>query len=179
MKGIIFRQLEEFVVAHHGLVAWDNAITQCELPSNGVYIGTKTYDDSELSTLVGHFSDALNVPAQDIIRAFGLFIFDSLYDMAPEQAKQEKDLKSFLSLVDSLIHIEVKKLHADASLPSFATEGMEQGIMMEYRSPRKLCALSEGLILGAAKKFNTKVTISQPKCMHDGDDCCQLEVRFV
>ena len=49
---------------------------------------------------------------------------------------------------------------------------------MIYRSQRKLCALAEGLIEGAAEQFGETVTIRHPQCMHRGDEHCRLELTF-
>lgn len=179
MKGIVFNQLQEFVELNHGVIAWDDAIVNCDLPSNGVYVGTQSYDDSELTALVGHFSEVLSASAADITRAFGEFVFIRLYEFAPEEAKNAKDLKSFLMMVDQIIHVEVSKLYHDANLPSFEYDSKPDSLLMEYRSPRKMCFFSEGLILGAAKHFKEDVSLTQSKCLHQGDESCHIEITFL
>ena len=49
---------------------------------------------------------------------------------------------------------------------------------MGYRSKRKLCALAEGMIDGAAGYYAQVVTIEQPLCMNRGDDKCELVCTF-
>ena len=179
MKGIVFNQLQVFVELNHGIVAWDDAIVSCELPSQGVYVGTQSYDDSELMALVAHFSEVLSASAADITRAFGEFVFARLFEFAPEEAKNAKDLKSFLMMVDQIIHVEVSKLYHDANLPSFEYDSKPNSLLMEYRSPRKMCFFSEGLILAAAKHFEEEVELKQSQCLHDGADSCHIEVTFL
>lgn len=178
MKGIVFNQLQEFVELNHGPVAWDNAIMSCDLPSKGVFVGTQSYDDSELMALVAHFSEVLGATPANITRAFGEFVFERLFQFAADEAKQAKDLRSFLMMVQDIIHVEVSKLYHDANLPSFEYESSPDKLLMVYHSQRKMCFFSEGLILGAAKHFSEEVEIVQPKCMHQGDDCCHLEITF-
>lgn len=178
MKGIVFNQLQEFVEIHHGVMAWDQAILSCGLPSEGVYVSTKSYQDSELLTLVGYFSDALKTPAADITRAFGDFVFDRLITFAADEAKNAKSLRDFLLMVEDIIHDEVSKLYHDANVPSFGYQNNEESLVMIYRSPRKLCYFSEGLIYGAAQYFNETVVVSQSQCMHDGADSCHLVIEF-
>ena len=179
MKGAIFNALQEFVEQGHGYQVWDDALTNTTLPSHGIYTSTKQYDDSELFAIVGYLSEKLAVPIPDLVRAFGVFLFPLLMPQAPQEAQDAPSLRAFLMMVDELIHVEVKKLYKDAQLPEFNYEDhIDDKLTMFYRSPRKLCFLSEGLILGAADHFKETVSISQNCCMHQGAECCEIEVTL-
>ena len=39
---------------------------------------------------------------------------------------------------------------------------------MGYRSPRKLCGLAHGFILGAGDHYGETLTVEHLKCMHEG-----------
>lgn len=179
MKGIVFNQLQEFVEGQFGLAAWDTAINKCQLPSQGVYVGTKNYDDAELTELVGYFSKVLDMDNADLVRTFGKYIFTYLFKIAPEQARNAENLRSFLLMVHNIIHVEVNKLYQDSNLPDFDYKEGESKLLMLYRSPRKLCHFSEGLILGASERFAEPVKIKQNTCMHSGCDHCEIEVEFL
>lgn len=179
MKGIVFNQLQDFVEGQCGLRAWDQAIMTCCLASNGVYVATKNYDDVELDRLVTYFSAELAIAKPDLIRAFGQFVFPQLLTMAPAKAKQAKNLRAFLLMVHGIIHAEVNKLYQDANLPHFDYQDKAEVLVMLYRSERKLCYFSEGLILAAAEHFDEQVRVRQSQCMHTGAKCCQLEVEFL
>ncbi len=43
-----------------------------------------------------------------------------------------------------------------------------------YRSPRRLCWLAEGFMLGAADHYGEVVVLEQSSCLHLGDDCCRI-----
>lgn len=179
MKGTIFISLQEFVEQNHGYEVWDNVIESTDLASNGIYTSTKNYPDEELFALVGALSSKLNVSVPDLVRLFGEFLFPVLLPFAPPDAKNAPSLRAFLLMVDEVIHVEVKKLYTDSNLPEFDyDEHSDNELIMIYRSPRKLCHLSEGLIQGAAKHFNQPIEISQPKCMHMGADVCHIKVIF-
>jgi predicted hydrocarbon binding protein len=47
---------------------------------------------------------------------------------------------------------------------------------LAYRSDRGRCDLAEGLILGAAEHYREAIELSQPACVHRGDDRCVLRV---
>ncbi|MEM7257918.1 MAG: heme NO-binding domain-containing protein [Pseudomonadota bacterium] len=64
-------------------------------------------------------------------------------------------------------------------MPSFeSVDDGDDGLIMIYTSPRKMCMLAEGLISGAAKHFDTTYTLDHSKCMHNGDDCCEFHLKF-
>ncbi|WP_372765795.1 heme NO-binding domain-containing protein [Pseudoalteromonas sp.] len=179
MKGAIFNALQEFVEENHGYQLWDEALTNNTLESHGIYTSTKQYQDVELFAIIGYLSEQLEVPIPDLVRTFGEYLFPLLMSLAPDEAQNAPSLRTFLMMVDELIHVEVKKLDKEAQLPEFSYGGDSgDNLTMLYRSPRKLCFLSEGLILGAAKHFKESVSVSQNSCMHQGADCCEIEITF-
>ena len=54
----------------------------------------------------------------------------------------------------------------------------DEALVIRYWSARKLCALAEGFILGAATHYGEKATVQQPVCMHGGSDYCLLACSF-
>jgi predicted hydrocarbon binding protein len=88
--------------------------------------------------------------------------------------------KPFLLTLDQVIHVEVRKLYSDAGLPEFKYQDENDNeLVMLYRSPRKLCALAEGLMAGAAKHFNSDYQLKHDICMHNGDDHCRFELTGI
>lgn len=87
--------------------------------------------------------------------------------------------RPFLLTLNSVIHPEVRKLYPGADTPEFDFDtSSPEVLVMTYRSKRRLCALAEGLLEGAAAHYREKITIDQPLCMNRGADCCRLELRF-
>lgn len=179
MKGMVFNQLQGFVESKFGVMAWDEAVTKCELPSAGIYVSTVNYQDVELERLVTFFAAQLQADKSEVIRSFGQYVFPTLLTMAPEKAKQAKGLRHFLLMVHGIIHAEVNKLYQDSNLPDFEYVETEQVLTMLYTSPRKLCHFSEGLIMAAAEHFGEPIALRQTKCMHSGADYCHIEVTFL
>lgn len=71
-------------------------------------------------------------------------------------------------MVESYIHMEVKKLYSDAELPSFICVSPNPGrLEMTYRSARNLPDLAEGLIQGTADYFNERVEINRESISED------------
>ena len=176
MKGIVYTLLSELVEEQFGLETWDDLIDETNPESEGIYVATDTYPDSELVNYVRVLSTRLDAPAEKIIFAFGEFCLGKFHQMHPEFFDGH-DFKSFLKSVHGVIHVEVKKLHPEAILPEFTyEEPAENQLVMKYKSPRKLCPLAEGLITGAANHYGSEVTIAHTQCMHKGDDHCRLEL---
>jgi len=178
VQGSIFTSFSDMVIDSLGMVAWTEILNQVDPESSGIDTSNKRYDDQELMDLVGAYCDKTNTPPADAVRAFGEYLFDCLYQSAPEKVKKINDLIEFLLIVDSVIHVEVKRLYPNAYLPGFNYEQTSNPneLVMIYTSKRKLCHLSEGLIYGAAKQFGCQIRLKHTQCMHDGHENCRLEL---
>ena len=180
MKGIIFNQLEAMVTEQLGADAWETLLEQSTLQTkDGLFVGPKTYPDEDLFALVATASKVTGKPVEELVQAYGRFLFPRLAAGYPSFLRPGMTAKTFLMSVDKVIHIEVRKLHADAGLPSLSYEDPGEGrLVILYQSPRKLCDLAIGLIEGVGTHFKTVVTLQQTACMKRGDDACRLECTF-
>lgn len=179
MKGIIFTSFATFTEEEFGLDTWQRVLDEARPESEGIYISTKQYRDDELGALVNQLAHETVKSAKEIERSFGQWCFPHLYRLAPDVTRTITDFCEYLSAVDSLIHIEVKKLYPGAVTPEIKTVNqVDQVISVRYGSPRKLCYFCEGLIYACARQFGLDVVISQSKCMHDDDEYCQLDIEL-
>jgi len=178
MKGIVFSLLNEMVEDTFGLTAWDQILNDTGL--EGIYVATETYEDAEMFALVGAAEKATGIPAGDLLRQFGEYMLPHFFRSFPMFFEGQKNLKEFLLTVDQVIHVEVRKLYPNAGLPEFEYEDLEdRELVMLYSSPRKLCALAEGLISGSAKHFKQEYSLDHTVCMHTGADHCRLEIKML
>lgn len=178
MKGMVFTMLGEMVEEKFGYEVWDDLIEVTKPESDGVYVATDLYPDSELLAYVAAMSEKLGVPANDLVFAFGEYLLSRFLEIHPEFFAGH-DLKSFLKSVHDVIHVEVKKIHPDAVLPHFDYEDSgDNTLVMLYRSPRGLCSLAEGLIYGSAAHYGVTVSHLHDTCMHRDSDHCRLELTF-
>lgn len=177
MKGIIFNLLEEAVSKEFGEATWDKLLDEANL--SGAYTSLGSYGDDEIVALVAAASKALNLPTQDILRWFGQSAMPSLATRFPNFFSSQPGTRSFLLTLNNTIHPEVHKLYPGAVTPMFDFATSDGGsLVIGYSSPRKLCALAEGFMRGAAKHFHEQADITQPQCMHQGDSKCVFHVRF-
>ena len=177
MKGIIFNLLEEVVANRYGEDVWDSLLSDAGV--DGAYTSLGSYPDAQLFALVGAASAALNLPADAVIRQFGESAIPLLASRYPSFFDGHATTRSFLLTLNDIIHPEVEKLYPGADVPNFAFEEVtDDALVIRYWSSRKLCALAEGFILGAATQYGETAVVDQAVCMHRGADYCLLGCSF-
>lgn len=178
MKGIVFTSFNEMVEDKFGLDVWDALLTKVNPKSEGIYTSGGTYEDAELLGYVKELSEITKIGQPELIEAFGLYLFPVLSSKYPEFLAQP-NLYEFLKSVDKIIHVEVNKLYPEAILPTMTyEEPSSDSLIINYSSPRKLCALAKGLIRGASEYYKTPITVNETICLLHGNDHCRIEVGF-
>lgn len=169
MKGIVFTEFLEMVEQQFSPDMADDILEQSDLASGGVYTAVGTYDSGEMTALVRCLSEHVDIPVPDLLRAYGQFLFGRFYALFPQFFEGIGDAMSFLEGIESVIHMEVRKLYPDAELPRFEVTRPAAGQMvMVYRSPRQLGDLAEGLFRGALEHFQDTAVLTRIDL--DGED---------
>jgi hypothetical protein len=177
MKGIIFNLLEGVVTQAHGEEVWENLLESAQL--DGAYTSLGNYPDEELFRIVGAASSALSLPADAIVRWFGVQAVPMLVQKYPAFFAPHRSTRDFILTLNGIIHPEVRKLYPGAEPPVFEFDTSSPEVLgMVYRSKRGLCALVEGFVEGAAGHFKETVRMEHPECMHRGQPECRLEFSF-
>ena len=178
MQGLIFTALAEMIEEKFGLLALQKVLDTATIEDDA-FVSTSIYPDSSLVRLVEAASDVSGIAVPDLVKAYGEYLFAHFVKLHEAMILESESLKDFLLRIDSVIHVEVSKLYPGSSLPIFNYEDIdENNLVMIYRSPRKMCHLAEGLVLGAANYFNTPYQLTQTQCMHSGADHCRLEIQL-
>jgi Haem-NO-binding len=176
MKGIIFNLAEEVVTAEHGADTWDVLLDNAGL--EGAYTSLGSYPDAELNRLVAAASDELGATPAEVVRGLGHSALPLLAERYPGFFEGHT-CRSFLLTLNDIVHPEVRKLYPGADVPDFTFGGDSDDVLeIGYASPRRLCALAEGFVLGAADHFGETVSVEQTECLLRGDDRCLLVCRF-
>jgi hypothetical protein len=176
MKGVVFNLLEQLVARDFGEDTWDGLLDASGL--DGVYTSLGSYPDEDLTKLVTAASEALGMPADDIVIWLGRNALPLFAERYPQLFEPHDSTRPFVLTLNDIIHPEVRKLYPGADVPEFDFDVRDELLVMDYRSPRKLCSFAEGLLLGAADHYGEQLTIEQPLCMKRGDDRCVLEIAF-
>jgi hypothetical protein len=175
MKGIVFTGFLELVEEKFGLEMADNIITCSDLESNGVYTSVGTYSFSEMLQLLKHLSANTGLSIDNLLLAYGEHFFSVLEENYPELLATYKDPIEMISSIENHIHVEVRKIYADAELPTFELiEKTKDSLIMNYKSSRAMHQFGLGLMNKTFEHFNSKATIVLEKIKDDG-----TEVRFI
>ena len=162
MKGVVFTEFLDFVAARHGEDMVDDIIEASALPSGGAYTAVGTYHHAEMATLCKALAAATGENESDLVREFGTHLSGTFSNGYPAFFSRSANFFDFLESIEAHIHVEVRKLYPDAELPSFkvATRTATR-LVMDYRSPRRMSDLAEGLILGTAPKFGVTARVQK------------------
>jgi hypothetical protein len=177
MKGVIFNLLEEVVRRSHGEDTWDALLDAAGL--TGSYTSLGSYPDEDLGKLVHAASDALGIPSGEVLRWFGREAMPILAERYPVFFAAHTSARPFVLSVNKIIHPEVRKIYAGADVPIFDFHDEPDGaLLMGYHSARKLCALAQGFVEGAARHYSETVKFEHLACMHNGEAKCLFRLSF-
>jgi hypothetical protein len=177
MKGIVFNLLEDVVTRAHGADTWDALIDAAGV--TGSYTSLGSYPDEEIVKLVMAVSKALATPPADVLRWFGREAMPLLAERYSVFFTPHTSARPFITSVNKIIHPEVRKVYPGADVPVFGFSDAPDGsLLMSYQSARKLCALAEGFIEGAAIHYGESAKFEHTICMHKGDDKCVIRIAF-
>lgn len=178
MKGVIFNLFEEVVHRCHGEDVWDSLLESAGL--TGSYTSLGSYPDEDLGKLVHAASDLLAMPMHDVLHWFGREAIPILAEQYPALFTAQTSTRLFVLSVNKIIHPEVRKIYAGADVPVFDFQDAPDGaLLMGYHSARKLCALAEGFVDGAARYYHETVKFEHLACMHHGHDKCLFRLSFI
>ena len=177
MTGIIFNLLEEAVTRSFGAGAWSEMLKRIDV---GGYLPFDKYPDDELFRLLGALPVAPEMDAEARLRWFGRAAVPLLAERYPLIFAPHQSAESFLLTLNAILHpggppSDVESGPLDLEVLEVEPPG---GLVLGYRSVRRLCALAEGFVSGTADYFGEQVQITQPRCMLHGEERCALVCTF-
>lgn len=177
MKGIVFNLLEQVVRKHQGEDAWDSILDSTAL--SGSFTSLGNYPDQSLMKLVCATARSLSTTNADALRWFGRESMAVMAKRYPAFFPTDATARDFVLSVNEIIHPEVRKVYPGADVPEFDFDDAPDGsLLMGYTSARKLCALAQGFVEGAADYYCEDVTFEHLSCMHEGDEKCLFRIKF-
>lgn len=147
MLGMVFTELVEMVEDKFSPEVADDIMDAAQSAGGGVYTAVGTYPVEHIGVMVNRLSEITQVPAQDLVRDFGRHLLGRFAQSHPGHFDRHPDVFDFLAAIDSDIHVEVKKLYSNATLPRFRVVLRTDSVMhLRYDSPRRMEMLALGLI---------------------------------
>ena len=168
MKGIVFSEFLTMVDGKFSIEMSERLIDEVKPPSDGAYTTVGTYDAQEIVDLVIKLSEITKISVPALLKTFGCHLLTRFAEIFPQFFIDVTSTLDFLPMVESYVHLEVKKLYSDAELPSFTCVSPYPGrLEMTYRSARNFQDLAEGLILGTADHFNERINVERESVPDD------------
>ena len=162
MLGMVFTEFVEMVESRFSPEMVDEIIEAVGAPHGGAYTAVGYYPHEEILAMVTALSQRTGVPVTDLVRAFGRHLLGRFAVGHAEMFRHHAGLFDFIASVDGHIHVHVRRLYEQASLPRFSVLARDaRRIELLYESTRSMQDLAVGLIEGAADHFGEKVTVGQ------------------
>lgn len=161
MKGIVFTELIEMVEKDLGIDIADRMTSGAHTSNDGAYTSVGTYDHAELIRMVVSLAEETGTPIPDLVRTFGRHLFTRFHELYPQFFHGVESAVDFLPLIETYIHVEVRKLYPDSELPSFTSEMNEGTLEFTYSSKRPFADLAEGLVRACVDHFQDAVRVDR------------------
>jgi hypothetical protein len=178
MKGVIFNLLETAVEAHFGPDMWDDLLDDAGL--SGSYTSLGSYPDEEAEALVSAAMNRLGLDRSSVLKWFGASAIPALAITYPDFFVNHSSARTFVLGINNIIHAEVRKLYPGAACPHFEmSEPNPANLTMVYVSSRRMCALAEGFVAGAATHYGETVHFEHKSCVERGDARCTFNLTWL
>lgn len=172
MMGMVMRSFACFVENQFGEDVADQALSTKGLSTEGAYTTVGYYPTDDLVKMVVTTSHSTDVEVPVLIQRFGFDLFGKLADGHAEMMRDFTHPIDLLASIESVIHVNVRKLYSDTELPRFevlARQGNEE-LTLAYRSARPFADLAHGLVNGCLNHFGAedRATVERQDIEKDG-----------
>jgi len=171
---MIFSELRNYVEQRHGRGTWDTLLVNSALKGRA-YLASGVYPDAEAIALVSAASTmtAQTIPA--LLEEFGAFLVPALMKLHGHMLRPGWKTLDVIEHTERTMHRLVRSEERGAHPPHLKAERRSPDeVLVTYTSPRRMCALAIGIGKGLAKQFHEEILVTQPVCMHNGADRCEI-----
>jgi Haem-NO-binding len=161
MYGLVNRAIEQLVVSIKGPDAWAHVCQMAQWPDEG-FVALQVYDDAVTYRLVGAVSQELNMPPDQVLRAFGEYwiLYTAEQGYGAMLASCGSNLRDFLYGMNHM-HARIETTMRDVRTPNFDIKDLsDDDLELTYESEREgLAPMVEGLLTGLAKRFGQTIDV--------------------
>lgn len=161
MNGLVNRAIEQLVISMKGEAGWRGVCAHAGVAADG-FVSMKNYDDDITFRLVRAVSERLELPAEQVLEAFGEYWVTYTADegYGALMATGGCHLREFLGNLNDM-HECVELMFKELRVPVFRVEDVsDTEFRLFYASERSgLAPMVLGLIKGLAKRFNQLIDI--------------------
>ena len=180
MYGLVNQAIEELVTERFGIDAW-TAIKRRAGVHEELFLSMQAYPDEVTYGLVAAASEILQVPAAQLLEAFGeywtLYVGTRGYGQLFERAG--RTFREFMLNLHDL-HSNVAVGFPELRPPSFwCSDVSESRLRLHYQSERPgLSPMVVGLVRGLGTLYKTPVSVAHIVRKADGADHDEFDVTF-
>jgi hypothetical protein len=177
VNGVFHRGIKEFVIERYGRDVWDDAREAAGIERQ-VYLPVDTRPDAEFISLVETVPGQVDESPFELLEEFGRFLTERLVDTYGARVIDDDwGSMDLLAGVERAIHEPLRSHNAELNPPKLAVSRDEHDqVTLLYESPRRLCPIAKGIALGVGDYFDDDLAISEERCMHRGDQQCEIVV---
>lgn len=179
MYGLVNQAVEELIRTQHGDDTWEiiKAKAGMEEPA---FVSMSQYPDDLTYRLVGAASAHLDVPASDILEAFGEYwtLYTAKHGFGEILGLAGHNFVDFVQNLDHM-HAHVALSFPELRPPSFwCTDVTADSLRLHYRTDRAgLAPTVVGMLRGLGKMFDTKLSIEHVADRAAGADHDEFQIH--
>jgi hypothetical protein len=178
MNGVFHRGIKEFVIEEYGRDVWDEARSEAGVERQ-VYLPVDTRPDSEFISLVETVPAQVDESPFDLLEEFGRFLTPRLIDTYGARVIDDDwGAVDLVANVESAVHVPLRNHNTELNPPRLTCtrDGPDRAVVV-YESPRRLCPIARGLLVGVGDHYDDPLAVTEERCMHRGDEQCELVVE--
>ena len=181
MYGLVNRAVEDLVTHKFGTQTWEQVKTRAGVDVE-MFVAMSPYPDSVTYSLVGAASEVLDIPAGEILEAFGEYwmLYSAREGYGELLDLMGHDVPSFLEQLDD-VHERLKLSFPDLVPPSMSVSDVtDASLVVHYRSDREgLAPFVVGLLRGVGARFGRPVEVTLQRGRSTGHDHDEFLVRYL
>lgn len=182
MLGLIQNLLLRLVEERTGSQGRNAVLEGAGVPLSRLFRIGEDYPDVEFQRLL---QSALRVTGLDegrFLTAYAELFFRDARERWPAWFTSSPHSRSFIEKQCAIHNIFASGLGDQgaraAVADKFRVERHADRILTHYRSPNRLCGLYKALALRVVDYYGDSVEIMEHRCMHRGDEECEIELRW-
>lgn len=182
MHGLVFVTWEKYLAERFGTSTLSDYRRRIGESPSDTPLTSRVYDDALLLAGVAAAHDLTRIPVDTLLYEYGrYFIINGLTSRLCSYLLSQVGNARDLLLTMSRAHAQMAHASKDIMPPLFGYDAMPgdaSGLYMYYDSPRQLCDLLRGAIVGAGERYGERVQVVEESCMKHGAQVCAFAIRF-
>jgi hypothetical protein len=165
------------IESRHGHDAVLETLAEAGLPADRTFRLNEPYPDSEVERLTAAVMRRISL--EDVAEAF----FQDTVVRFPTWFAMCKTSRQFLEMQPEIHNTFAVGLQRpedrEAVRDKFRLEKLEDVLVVHYRSPNRMCGMYKAIAQRVFRHYQDRATIDEPRCMNQGDDECELRIRWI